>query len=47
MPDSIAFLARAIEQGRGATAADLVLKGGRIFDLSAATSSPAVHRPTL
>ena len=33
MPDDIAFLARAIEQGRGATAADLVLKGGRIFDL--------------
>ena len=28
-----AFLARAIAQGRGADAADLVLKGGRIFDL--------------
>ena len=33
MPDSIAFLSRAIEQARGSTAADLVLKGGRIFDL--------------
>ncbi len=28
-----AFLARAIAQGRGAAAADLVLKGGRVFDL--------------
>ena len=28
-----AFLARAIAQGRGAAPADLVLKGGRIFDL--------------
>src|SRR5947209_1705166 len=29
------FLARAIAQGRGADAADLVLKGGRVFDLVA------------
>jgi adenine deaminase len=28
-----AFLARAIAQGRGAAPADLVLKGGRLFDL--------------
>ena len=28
-----AFLPRAIEQGRGLAAADLVLKGGRVFDL--------------
>jgi adenine deaminase len=28
-----AFLARAIAQGRGADVADLVLKGGRVFDL--------------
>jgi adenine deaminase len=28
-----AFLARAIEQGRGLAEADVVLKGGRIFDL--------------
>ena len=33
MSDAIAFLSRAIEQGRGLAAADLVLKGGRIFDL--------------
>ncbi len=30
---STAALARAIEQGRGAAAADLVLKGGRVLDL--------------
>ena len=28
-----AFLARAIAQGRGSAPADMVLKGGRIFDL--------------
>ena len=33
MNDAIAFLSRAIEQGRGLARADLVLKGGRIFDL--------------
>jgi adenine deaminase len=33
MADAIAYLSRAIEQGRGQSAADLVLKGGRIFDL--------------
>jgi adenine deaminase len=33
MSDAIAFLSRAIEQGRGQAQADLVLKGGRIFDL--------------
>ena len=32
MPDP-AFLARAIAQGRGHAPADLVLKGGRVFDL--------------
>jgi len=35
MSDAIAYLSRAIEQGQGLTAADLVLKGGRIFDLVA------------
>ena len=34
MSDAIAFLSRAIEQGRGLADADLVLKGGRIFDLA-------------
>ncbi|HLX99346.1 MAG TPA: adenine deaminase [Roseiarcus sp.] len=33
MTDAIAFLSRAIEQGRGLAKADIVLKGGRIFDL--------------
>src|SRR5208282_4664348 len=33
MSDAIAFLRRAIEQGQGLDQADLVLKGGRIFDL--------------
>src|SRR5271155_5409960 len=33
MSDAIAFLKRAIEQGQGLAPADLVLKGGRIFDL--------------
>ena len=33
MNDAVAFLSRAIEQGRGHAEADLVLKGGRIFDL--------------
>ena len=33
MSDAIAFLKRAIEQGQGLANADLVLKGGRIFDL--------------
>ena len=31
------FLARAIAQGRGAAPADMVLKGGRIFDLVTGT----------
>lgn len=34
MSDAIAFLSRAIEQGQGLARADLVLKGGRIFDLA-------------
>ena len=33
MSDAIAFLRRAIEQGQGLGKADVVLKGGRIFDL--------------
>ena len=33
MSDAIAFLRRAIEQGQGLDQADMVLKGGRIFDL--------------
>jgi adenine deaminase len=33
MSDAIAFLSRAIEQGQGLTKADIVLKGGKIFDL--------------
>ena len=33
MSDAIAFLSRAIEQGQGLARADIVLKGGRIFDL--------------
>ena len=33
MSDAIAFLRRAIEQGQGLAKADVVLKGGRIFDL--------------
>jgi adenine deaminase len=33
MSDAQAFLSRAIGQGRGSEPADLVLKGGRIFDL--------------
>jgi adenine deaminase len=33
MSDAIAFLRRAIEQGQGLAEADMVLKGGRIFDL--------------
>ena len=33
MSDAIAFLSRAIEQGQGLAEADIVLKGGRIFDL--------------
>ena len=33
MSDAIAYLNRAVEQGRGLARADLVLKGGRIFDL--------------
>ncbi len=32
-PTPIAYLSRAIEQGRGLAEADIVLKGGRIFDL--------------
>jgi len=33
MSDAVAYLSRAIEQGRGLAEADIVLKGGRIFDL--------------
>ena len=33
MSDAIAYLSRAIEQGQGLAEADVVLKGGRIFDL--------------
>jgi len=33
MSDAIAFLSRAIAQGQGLAEADIVLKGGRIFDL--------------
>src|ERR1700759_2921627 len=33
MSDAIAFLKRTIEQGQGLAQADVVLKGGRIFDL--------------
>ena len=33
MNDAVAYLSRAIEQGRGLAQADLVLKGGRFFDL--------------
>ena len=33
MSDAIAYLARAVAQGRGLERADLVLKGGRVFDL--------------
>ncbi len=33
MNDAIAYLKRAIEQGRGLAEADIVLKGGRVFDL--------------
>jgi adenine deaminase len=33
MSDAIAYLKRAIEQGQGLARADLVLKGGRVFDL--------------
>ncbi len=33
MSAAVAYLARAVEQGRGLARADLVLKGGRIFDL--------------
>ncbi len=33
MSDAVAFLSRAIAQGQGLAKADLVLKGGRVFDL--------------
>src|SRR5271157_495925 len=33
MSDAIAYLSRAIEQGQGLARADVVFKGGRIFDL--------------
>src|SRR6516162_9147458 len=33
MSDAVAYLAHAIEQGQGLEKADLVLKGGKIFDL--------------
>ena len=44
MSDAIAFLRRAIEQGQGLSQADLVLKGGRIFDL---VERRTHHRATL
>jgi adenine deaminase len=33
MSNAVAYLWRAIEQGRGLSEADIVLKGGRVFDL--------------
>jgi adenine deaminase len=33
MSNAVAYLSRAIEQGRGLSEADIVLKGGRVFDL--------------
>ena len=33
MSDAVAFLSRAIAQGQGLAKADIVLKGGRVFDL--------------
>jgi adenine deaminase len=36
-----AFLARAVAQGRGAEPADLVLKGGRVFDLVSGELAPS------
>ena len=36
-----AFLARAIAQGRGSARADLVLKGGRIYDLVTGALTPS------
>ncbi len=33
MSDAVAYLSRAIEQGQGLAKADVVLKGGRVFDL--------------
>ncbi len=33
MSDAIAFLSRAIAQGQGLSKADIVLKGGKVFDL--------------
>jgi adenine deaminase len=33
MSDAVAFLSRAIAQGQGLARADVVLKGGRVFDL--------------
>ena len=41
MSDAVAYLARAIEQGRGLAQADLVLKGGRIFDLVTGALTPS------
>ena len=41
MSDAIAFLSRAIEQGQALAAADLVLKGGRIFDLVTGELTPS------
>src|SRR5450432_4863912 len=41
MSDAIAYLARAIEQGRGLSQADIVLKGGRIFDLVTGALEPS------
>ena len=41
MSDAIAFLSRAIEQGQALAEADLVLKGGRIFDLVTGELTPS------
>ena len=41
MSDAIAGLARAIEQGRGLAEADIVLKGGRVFDLVTGALEPS------
>jgi adenine deaminase len=41
MSDAIAFLSRAIEQGQGLAKADIVLKGGRIFDLVSGELTPS------
>ena len=47
MSDAIAYLRRAIEQGQGLAKADMVLKGGRIFDLVGGESSRATSRSAM